>query len=110
MAQQVVNTLNTQDWATLYNVTWSVVQAGQTQAEFAQTLSDGWAATTPTPLSVALAGSGSVTETAYATDVYAQPLTVQALDAQGNTITVSATLYLVSENGQWRFASADPAS
>jgi hypothetical protein len=44
------------------------------------------------------------------TDAYVQPLTVQARNADGNTTTVSATLYLVSENRQWRFASAVPQS
>jgi hypothetical protein len=110
VAQQVANTLNTQDWSAHCNIAWSTVQGGQTQAEFAQTLSDAGANSTPKPVSVALTRPGSVTDTAYGTDVYTQPLAVQALDAHGNTTTVSATLYLVAENRQWRFGSAIPQS
>jgi hypothetical protein len=69
-------------------------------------LRDAWATMTPKPVSMNVAGPGSVSDMVYGADVYAQPLTVQALDAQSNTITLGATPYLVSENGQWRFASA----
>jgi len=110
VAQQATDAINAQDWNTLYSMSWSIIQASMTQTDFVQSLSDTWSNSYPRTVNMALSGLGSVSATPQGYDLYQQPIVFTMRAADGTLSTVNGTLDLVSENGQWRFGSADPQS
>jgi hypothetical protein len=106
VAQQATNDINTQNWTSLYALSWSLLQGSIAQSDFVQSVGSMY----PQIASITATGPGSVSSNPLGFDEYREPVVFTMVAADGTQSTVDGTLILVCEAGQWRFASADPQS
>ncbi len=111
IAQQAIAALQAEDWATLYTLLASDMQSQYTQAQFVQMMSgESSAPGQPTITSVSVSGSGQVVASPLGYTYYQQPVSVQARNSDGSTRSFTTTLYLLRENGTWRYWTTDQPS
>lgn len=111
VVSQVVAALQAEDWATLYTLLASDMQGQYTQAQFVQMMSgESSAPGQPTITSVSASGAGQVVASPLGYTYYQQPLSVQARNSDGSTRAFTTTLYLLWENGPWRYWTTDQPS
>lgn len=111
VVRQVVAALQAEDWATLYTLLASDVQSQYTQAQFVQMMSaESSAPGQPAITSVNASGSGQVVASPLGYTYYQQPLNVQARNGDGSTRAFTTMLYLLQENGTWRYWATDQPS
>ncbi len=111
VAQQAIAALQAEDWATLYTLLASDMQSQYTQAQFVQTMSgESSAPGQPAITSVSASGAGQVVASPLGYTYYQQPVSVQARNADGSARAFTTTLYLLRENGTWRYWTTDQPS
>ncbi len=100
----------------VFTATLTVAQPGQ--ITFNLYSDDGWvlgagqdsAGDQPTITSVSVSGSGQVVASPLGYTYYQQPVSVQARNSDGSTRSFTTTLYLLRENGTWRYWTTDQPS
>lgn len=101
--RQVLTAVTTQDWVGLYGQLAPEIQQTLTQAEFAQAMSSG-----PKILSAVASGQGQL-ETASGVTYFMQPLSL-TVQQFGGPSPATCSLYLILEQGTWRFLSTSQPS
>lgn len=99
VAQQALTALQGQQWPAIYQIAASSVTGRYTQDQFVQAMSGQQQ---PGMSSASFAGNGSISVVS-GVSYYTQPITFTT-GAGNSTTTYTASIVLVWENRQWRFA------
>lgn len=104
VVNQVLSALQSQSWATLYDLSASEVTQQYTQAQYVQMLSSQQQ---PTVQDASISGTGS-SQVLDGYTYFTQPVTFTSVVA-GSSTTYTAVISLVWENGQWALiGTTDP--
>ena len=110
-AQPVVRRIGTvlarDQWNNLYDILPDEVRPLYTRMQFAHML-QGSAAHAPQVLRIDPSGAGTIVTDDSGMVLFRQPLRVMIHRRVGGTTTFMSNLYLIRENGAWRFWTTDP--
>jgi len=110
-AQPVIRRIGTvlahDQWNNLYNILPEEVSHLYTRMQFAHML-QGSAAHAPQVLRIDPSGAGTIVTDDSGMVLFRQPLRIMIHRRVGGTTTFMSNLYLIRENGSWRFWTTDP--
>jgi len=93
-------------WGSLYNILPDEIQHLYTRTQFVR-MAQGSIVHSPTVLRLAVSGTATIATSNDGLTLYRQPLRVTARSRTGHVVTFMSNLYLVRENGAWRFWTTD---
>jgi len=105
VAQQSLNAIVLQDWATLYGLLPSDVQGAMNFQAFSQRMADP---STPVIIAASLTGEKTIRTSQAGFPVYTRPFALSARGTDGVVRSYTSAVLIAREDGQWRFLGTDP--